>query len=180
MPETGGIEESREDAGEAREYTFRVRVNPEMLRDVSLFFMWRRFKWRYIGGWMVAGLSAAIYRVAEPGPFTTGLGVLTAGLAIVLIALPITVWFAVRRTVEGYATLTAGMPVEYEIDDDWLISRYATESGELPWSAFKEVVRTRNVLLLVMESQERFIPLPVEQVPDEALQFIEDRIAESG
>jgi len=102
------------------------------------------------------------------------------GLDAVAVALPVGIWFAIRRTVEGYAQLTGGGPVQYEMDEQWLVSHYAPGSGELQWSAFKGVLKTDEAWLLLMAHEDRFIPLPVAQVPEDALRFIEARIEDAG
>ncbi|MFP4250339.1 MAG: YcxB family protein [Armatimonadota bacterium] len=163
-----------------RRYQFSVRIEPEPLRDASLLYMWRRFRWRYVAGWAGAGLGAAAYSLTDLGLLTTVLGVIVAVLALVLIAYPFAIWYAVRRTVEGYTELTGGMPVRYEADEQWLVSDYAGGSGELHWSDFESVLKTENMWLLVLSTEERFIPLPIDQVPDDALQFIESQIEADG
>ncbi len=161
-------------------YRFSVRVSPEALRNASLFYMWRRFRWRYIAGWAGAGLGAAAYSMTDLGLMTAVLGIVTAALVLVLLLYPFAIWYAIRRTVEGYDRLTGGMPVEYEVDEEWFISRYANDSGELRWSTFKEVLKTADVWLLVLAAEDRFIPIPVEQAPRSALELIERRVGEEG
>lgn len=173
--------ESKPDAQPAsRRYHFSVRVPSEMLRGAATHFMWRKLKLRYILGWAGAGLGYAVWSTTTLGLLSDAVGVLTLLLVLVLVVLPIALWIAVRRTVEGYGKLTAGQPVEYEVDDEWLISRYANGAGELRWSAFKEVIKTDEVWLLAMDAEDRFIPLPIEQVPEDVLLFIEAEIAAHG
>jgi hypothetical protein len=161
-------------------YQFSVRIEPEALRDASLFYMWRRFRWRYVAGWAGAGLGAAAYSLTDLGLLTTVLGLIVILLAVVLIIYPFTIWYAVRRTVAGYTELTGAMPVRYEVDEQWLVSRYAGGSGELHWRDFESVLRTEEMWLLVLSTEERFIPLPIYQVPDDALRFIQSRIEAHG
>jgi hypothetical protein len=151
-----------------------------MLRNAAARYMWRRFRWRYIAGWAGVGLGAAAYSLSDLGALTTALGVVTGILALVLVILPFVIWHRVKQTGEGYASLTGGAPVFYEVDDEWLVSQYANGSGELRWSAFGEIMKLDEVWLLLMAHEERFIPLPVKQVPEDALQFIESEIAAHG
>ncbi|MGI5819732.1 MAG: YcxB family protein [Armatimonadota bacterium] len=163
-----------------RRYQFSVRMEPEMVRGAAVRYMWRRLKWRYVLGWIGAGFGGAVYSATDLGLLTAAVGALAVLLGLVLVALPVSIWFAIRRTVEGYAQLTGGAPVAYEVDDEWLISHYALGSGELHWSAFKGVLKTDEAWLLLMAHEDRFIPLPVKQVPEETLQFIEQRVATRG
>jgi len=165
---------------ESGSYRFSFRVPPEMLRNASLFYMWRKFRWLYIAGWVGAGLGAGAHSVTDLGLLTSLLGILAAALAIVLLLYPFAIWYAVRRTVAGYANLTGGMPVEYEVDEDWLISRYMNGSGELLWRSFDRILKTDDIWLLVLTHEDRFIPLPVDQVPADALAFIEARVTADG
>mgnify|MGYP001055913225 CR=1 FL=1 len=160
-----------------RRYQFSVRVDPGMLRRASMLYMWRRLRWRYLAGWAGVGLGVAAHSMTDVGTLTTILGVVTAALAIVLLILPSAVWIAINRTVKAYRDLTGGAPVFYEVDDEWLVSRYANGSGELRWSTFRNVIKSDEVWLLVSANEDRFIPLPVAQVPEEALLFIDGEIA---
>lgn len=163
-----------------RRYQFSVRVPPEMLRAGATRYMWRKLRLRYILGWVGVGLGYAAYSASDLGLLTDALGLIMALLVLVLLLLPVVVWLQVKRTVEGYATLTGGMPVEYEVDDEWFISRYANGAGELRWSTFRGILKTDEAWLLLMDAEDRFIPLPIEQIPEDALLFIEARVAAHG
>lgn len=160
-----------------RTHQFSVRVGPETLRKASIHYMWRRFRLRYLAGWAGVGLGVAACSMSDLGLLTDVLGIVTAALALVLVLLPFAIWRAIGRTLEGYGKLTEWAPVQYTVDDEWFLSRYANGSGELRWSAFREILKVEEVWLLVMAGEERFIPLPVEQVPKDALLFIDAEIA---
>ncbi len=164
----------------SRRYEFTVRVAPDVLRRAATFFMWRRLRLRYVLGWVGAGLGTAVYRATHVGLLTDAIGLLTALLVLVLVLLPIAIWLAIGRTVKGYAKLTGGAPVHYEVDGEWLKSRYQNGAGELRWNAFEKVLRTNEVALLSMAAEQRFIPLPIGQVPEDALLFIEAEVAAHG
>ncbi len=164
----------------SRRFEFSVRVPPEMLRRAATYFMWRRLKVRYILGWMAAGLGFAVYRAFDLGFLSTAVGVLSLALLLVLILLPVAIWSAIKQTLKGYAAITGGEPVVYTVDDQWLQSRYVNGAGELRWSTFAEVIKTDEVWLLSMATEQRFIPLPVRQVPQDALLFIDAEIAAHG
>ncbi|MBD3293768.1 MAG: hypothetical protein GF393_12660 [Armatimonadia bacterium] len=168
------------DSPARRRYQFSVRVPPEMLRAGATRYMWRKLRLRYILGWVGSGLGYAAYSATDLGPLTDALGLITALLVLVLVLLPVVVWLQVKKTVEGYGKLTGGMPVEYEVDDEWFISRYANGAGELRWSAFKKILKTDDVWMLLMDAEDRFIPLPIDQVPEDALVFINAEVADHG
>lgn len=163
-----------------RTYQFSVRVGPEMLRKAGIHYMWRRLRLRYLAGWAGVGLGAMAWSTSDLGLLTDMLGVVTVALALVLVLLPLAIWRAIGRTLEGYGKLTEWAPVQYTVDDEWLLSQYANGSGELRWSAFREILKLEEVWLLVMAGEERFIPLPVEQAPEDALLFIEAEVAAHG
>ncbi|HCA46670.1 MAG TPA: hypothetical protein DEP45_04700 [Armatimonadetes bacterium] len=164
----------------SRRFEFSVRVPPEMLRRASTYFMWRRLKVPYILGWVATGLGFAVYRSFDLGLLTTAVGVLSLALLLLLVLLPLAIWSAIKQTLKGYAAITGGEPVAYTVDDQWLQSRCANGAGELRWSRFAEVIKTDEVWLLSMATEQRFIPLPARQVPQDALLFIDAEIAAHG
>ncbi|MEA3400758.1 MAG: YcxB family protein [Armatimonadota bacterium] len=158
-------------------YNFDVRLDESAIQRAGLAYMWRRFGWRYVAGWAVVGLCAAVYSLVTKNTLATVLGVLTAALGVILVIFPFVMWHSLRRMTDGYVGLTGGASVHYQVDRIGLTSTCASGSGDLRWSAFRDVQKTEDVWLLTMANEDRFIPLPVDQVPEDALQFIESEIA---
>lgn len=161
-------------------YQFSVQVDDQTIRRAGLAFMSRRFAWKYIAGWIVVGLSAALYFADSGGLLSTILGVLTATLAVVLVIFPIAIWRILRRMSAGYMRLTEGGAVFYEVDEIGLSSTYAQGSGDMRWSVFSRLQKADDIWLLEMANEDRFIPLPVDQVPEAALSFIERKLSPGG
>jgi len=74
----------------------------------------------------------------------------------------------------------SGGTLHIRATEETLEVQHAAAGMSIRWHALGPIVKLRNDWLLLTYSQQNYIPLPLEQVPEDALLFIEAEVVAHG
>lgn len=143
----------------------------------AVFMFWRQTVGKGYPA-MLAMLASVLASLVWSGNRSWIVGVLATVLAVATLAVPLAYVVNLR---DALATVRAMNPRTWELtlDESSFSVSSSISSSSIGWSRIPEVRRFPDFWLLVL-SPWQYMTLPLDQVSDEAQQFILDRISATG
>jgi hypothetical protein len=158
-------------------HSFEIHIEPWMLRRA-----WNAWCFAAGRGWkmLIAFfiLAAIVFRLNLYGPYHTATIVVETAMVLVFSILLMGYVQGLRRAQSKSEALMDGA-VSFKLTDQTIEMSSSLGSAAFKWSALAEVRRYKNLVLLGFRGAQ-YSPIPLEQIPVNALKFLAERAQSAG
>jgi len=160
-------------------YEFTVTLDPEAVAHAMRRVMARRQR-PSLPPFIAFGVLLGILLVLSPPAWKVWLlGVPLALLAVVLL-LVLLQHSAVKQAARDYVELLENGELHHRVSPDVLWLGHPLSSSTIRWAMVRRVHKMKGMWVLAMRGNRSFTTLPLDQVPPEALMFIESQALAHG
>jgi hypothetical protein len=152
-------------------YEFEVELDAKSIRRAS-----RRLMLRRVRAPLLILLVVTVLMVFAIFGWPWGL---VGGLVLAALVIGMFAQIVYRRAAQTTANWLAmsGGSLHIIASEDYLQVRHDAIGMSIRWYALNSVVKLREIWLVMMYSGTTYVPLPLDQVPEDALTFIESEVA---
>lgn len=151
-----------------------VRYTRETVLRATRRFWKRHFGWRGLMAFVLLGAGVALlWRLAADDWYTIALSTATGMVPLLFV----TVYFVHRHRVLLSLARLADGAVEFRFEEDGLSVASSLGTSTLKWTTFDRLWKFPDLWLLFI-SKQQYLVLPVGEIPSEALELVEARVAQ--